>query len=193
MTNAQKTITELLETYGDTLYQYALLKTANTDVAADIVQDTFEAAIRGLTTFKGKSNIKTWLFGILRNKINDYYRLKYREQPYSENDDSDIEDAVFNEGGYWKNQTTAPMAIDESTSLANDETFLNVLALCLQKLPVLWQAVLEGKYLKPRETQVLCQELNISTTNLWQINHRAKLSMQQCLQQGWFNHSENEI
>jgi RNA polymerase sigma-70 factor (ECF subfamily) len=100
MTNAQKTITELLETYGDTLYQYALLKTANSDVAADFVQDTFEAAIRGLTTFKGKSNIKTWLFGILRNKINDYYRLKYREQPYSENDDSDIEDAVFNEGGY---------------------------------------------------------------------------------------------
>jgi len=135
MTNAQKTITELLETYGDTLYQYALLKTANSDVAADFVQDTFEAAIRGLTTFKGKSNIKTWLFGILRNKINDYYRLKYREQPYSENDDSDIEDAVFNEGGYWKNQTTAPMAMDESTSLANDEAFLNVLALCLQKIP----------------------------------------------------------
>jgi len=180
-----------LETHGDALYQYAVLKTGNKEVAADLLQDTFEAAIRGLEQFKGKSKVKTWLFGILRNKIIDYYRKKYREQPYPTADDTELEDAVFGENGFWKTQTVAPVAIDTSTELLNDADFLAVLAACLQKLPALWQAVLEGKYLNPRETQLLCQELNISATNLWQINHRAKLSMQQCLQQGWFNDVEH--
>jgi RNA polymerase sigma-70 factor (ECF subfamily) len=38
------------------------------------VQDTFLAAIKSQKNFKGDSEIKTWLFGILKKKIADHFR-----------------------------------------------------------------------------------------------------------------------
>ncbi len=67
-----------LDQHGDALYQYALLKTSDPEIAADLVQDTFEAVIRS-SSFQGKSKVRSWLIGILRHKITDYYRRKYRK------------------------------------------------------------------------------------------------------------------
>lgn len=175
-----------LDEHGDALYQYALIKTNNPDIAADLVQDTFEVVIRSSNRFAGKSQVRSWLIGILRHKITDHYRRKYKESGGSNTDDSQFSNTVFSEAGYWQAHTAPQPIAEADTNLLDDTAFLKVLALCLDKLPSLWKMVLEGKYLQEKETGQLCQELNISTTNLWQINHRAKLSMQQCLQAAWF-------
>jgi RNA polymerase sigma-70 factor (ECF subfamily) len=36
-------------------------------------------------------------------------------------------------------------------------------------------------------TDEICKELQITATNLWVLLHRARLRLQQCLQQHWFN------
>ncbi len=46
---------------------------ANKDEVDEIVEETFVAAWRGLTTFRHKSSYFTWLCRIALNKIADYY------------------------------------------------------------------------------------------------------------------------
>jgi len=180
-----------LDQHGDALYQYALLKTNNPEIAADLVQDTFEAVIRS-SSFQGKSKVRSWLIGILRHKITDYYRRKYKETGGYTTDDDHFSTTIFSAEGYWQAHTTPQPVVEAERNLLDNPAFLKVLALCLDKLPGIWKMVLEGKYLNEKETGQLCQELNISTTNFWQINHRAKLSMQQCLQAAWFRSESHE-
>ncbi len=186
--NASKVqqLQSLLESHGDALYNYARLKVNDNDAAADLVQDTFEAAIKGFDKFRGDSQARTWLFGILRYKIMDHYKANFKRKDLETRLEDDGElDAYFDEQGRWRNapKTDVPTS---SEALLDQPEFLKVLYACLNKLPVLWKSVLESKYLLEKETQLLCQELNLSQTNFWQINRRAKLAMQQCLQSNWF-------
>ena len=44
----------------------------------DVVQDVFVAALRGLDRFEGQSSLQSWLIGIARHKVEDYYRDRLR-------------------------------------------------------------------------------------------------------------------
>jgi RNA polymerase sigma-70 factor, ECF subfamily len=49
------------------------------DHADDIVQDVFLAAWENLHAYRGNSSLRSWLMGIARNKVRDYYRAILRE------------------------------------------------------------------------------------------------------------------
>jgi RNA polymerase sigma-70 factor (ECF subfamily) len=36
------------------------------------------------------------------------------------------------------------------------------------------------------ESEEICKELSITSTNLWVIMYRARMSLRECLQQNWF-------
>jgi len=46
--------------------------------------------------------------------------------------------------------------------------------------------VVELKYLDGTDSQSVCQKLEISQANFWQIMHRAKLLLKTCLENKWF-------
>lgn len=51
----------------DGVYRYALAMTGNTGTAADLVQQTYLRAFAAQQSLRPDSNIKCWLFNILRN------------------------------------------------------------------------------------------------------------------------------
>jgi RNA polymerase sigma-70 factor (ECF subfamily) len=51
----------------DGLYSYALVLTRNRSEAEDLVQETYVRAIGALGRLHTDSNVKSWLFTILRN------------------------------------------------------------------------------------------------------------------------------
>ena len=51
----------------DGLYSYALVLTRNRSEAEDLVQETYVRAIRAMGRLRPESNVKSWLFTILRN------------------------------------------------------------------------------------------------------------------------------
>ena len=69
-----------VQEYGDMLFGFAALRVRDRVIAQDLVQETF-AAIKARDSFGGRSTERAWLFGILRNKLTDYYRLQGRELP----------------------------------------------------------------------------------------------------------------
>src|SRR4029077_11900800 len=67
------------EEYGEILFGFAAARVRDRATAQDLVQETFLAAIKASKGFAGRSTERAWLFGILRNKLADYYRLQSRE------------------------------------------------------------------------------------------------------------------
>jgi len=57
-----------VEGHGDCLYRYALLRVRRPEIAEDLVQETFFAAVRTPVPFAGKSSERSWLCGILKKQ-----------------------------------------------------------------------------------------------------------------------------
>lgn len=60
--------------YVDSLYNMALRLVFNKEEAEDLVQETYLKAYRFFNTFQKGTNIKAWLFKILRNTFINKYR-----------------------------------------------------------------------------------------------------------------------
>ena len=60
-------IEKLYYEYSKDIYSYLLYLTNDESLSQDILQETFLQAIRGIKSFRGDSNVKTWLFSIARN------------------------------------------------------------------------------------------------------------------------------
>lgn len=169
--------------YSDELYSWAYYKTSSKETAEDLVQDTFMAAFAKIDSFEGKSKAKTWLFSILNNKIIDFYRKNARISTtslYQENIALDSNDELFKPTGQWQESA----AVHEEHWLDNPE-FNAVLASCLEKLPTNWQFAIQSKYLSTKDSKDICEELDITLSNYWQIVHRAKLSLRKCIDSQW--------
>jgi RNA polymerase sigma factor (sigma-70 family) len=70
-----------VENHGDYLFSLARYKLNDAELARDLVQETFLAAIKGIVFFRGDSSEKTWLVRILNNKIIDHFRAGKKEMP----------------------------------------------------------------------------------------------------------------
>jgi RNA polymerase sigma-70 factor (ECF subfamily) len=56
-----------LPAYMDGLYAYAMVLSRNPAMAADLVQETYLRALKAKESLRPDSNVKSWLFTILRN------------------------------------------------------------------------------------------------------------------------------
>lgn len=180
------TINLWVENYTQGLILRAMQKISDTETAKDIVQDTFLVAAQNFNKFQNKSSPKTWLFSILNNKISDYYRKKYRQDTKV---DFDVFSSFFSADGDWNSENKPKNWQDNQKNLLDDLEFIDILNYCLENLPGKFNSVIKMKYYSDKEPKEICQELEISTTNMWQIMHRAKLKLRNCIEEGWFNNN----
>ncbi len=166
-----------VELYADKLYGFALKKVFSEELAKDLVQETFLAALQGFKDFKAQSSELTWLTAILKNKIIDSFRKKklaIEQLP---------ENLFFENDGHWKNKPLA-IGMNDGNPLENKE-LAKVLTQCLKKLPTLWLTVFSLKYIDDSSTELICSSLDITVANYWVIIHRSKLNLRACLQKHW--------
>jgi RNA polymerase sigma-70 factor, ECF subfamily len=64
----------LAERHNGLVYRYLLARTGDEERAADLAQDTFVKAFRGLASFRGDSSFRTWLLAIATNELRAGYR-----------------------------------------------------------------------------------------------------------------------
>jgi RNA polymerase sigma-70 factor (TIGR02943 family) len=174
--------------FADYLYMYALIRVNDEDLARDLVQETFLAALERLDQFEGRSTESTWLTAILRNKIIDIYRkrssglAKVTEALHAEQEQQDFFDPA---DGHW-NEPYRPREIgaEDKDPLLNKE-LAHILQMCLQKLPALWLAVFTMKHMEEQPTDIICHDLKVTPSNFWVIIHRTKLNLRACLQRNW--------
>jgi RNA polymerase sigma-70 factor (ECF subfamily) len=94
----------------DILYNYALRMTSNPDDANDLVQETFLKAFRFWKQYEKGTNIRAWLFRIMKNSYINRYRKEtkepdtvdyediqnfYKNVRYASSDPNDLEEKIF--------------------------------------------------------------------------------------------------
>lgn len=185
MTLNKNRISIWVETFTTDLYSWAFHKVSNAELAADLVQDTFLAAVEKMESFKGDSSPKTWLFSILNHKIIDHYRKKVNQTVNFENQSFSN---FFNEGGDWQeSRKPKDWHEEDEKHLLDDDEFQDVLDKCMDALPEKWSACVKLKYITEKNGDEICQELDITPSNFWQIVHRAKLQLRDCVEKNWYN------
>ncbi len=178
-------IISLVKTYTAELYAYSMAKVGQKEIAEDIVQETFLSAYQGYGNFQNKSSVKTWLFSILKHKIADHFRLKYKSNTEPS---SHIIEKFFDENHRWKPEYR-PKPWTEDNHLLDDPAFSKTLSDCLKALPDKWSSAVQLKYLEETESKEICSHLEITSANFWQIIHRAKLQLRNCLDMKWFKNN----
>ena len=173
-------------THRGYLLRVAVLQLRDNDLAEDVVQDTLLAALQGAGGFSGRSSLKTWLTGILKHKIVDAIRRKEREPiRASLDEESQIDDfdALFDETGHWENP---PADWGDPERALTQQQFLDIMQFCLEKLPPNTARVFTMREVMELDSDEICKELSITSTNLWVILYRARIALRQCLEQHWF-------
>jgi len=81
----QQLLKMLFEEYYMDLYRYLFGLCRDASLTEDLVSETFLEAVKSIVTFRGQSDVKTWLFSIARHRWFGYLRKKKRQpevQPY---------------------------------------------------------------------------------------------------------------
>ncbi len=179
-----------VEEHGDALFAFALTRVRDRATAQDLIQETFLAALQAVAHFAGRSTERSWLFGILRNKIVDYYRRKSREANLAGNDSPDSEeDSFFHESGPRKGawiKDLAPQAWATPEESLVEKEFQDVFHRCLGRLPAKVAQAFLAREVDGLSGEEICKELDLSPNNFWVISHRARLSLRRCLEVHWF-------
>lgn len=170
--------------YSDYLFNYTITRVSDREIAQDLVQETFLAGLKSMANYKGEASERTWLISILKRKIIDHYRKINSNKGKAEvrmsyNSDSETE-------GDWLEERVAD-PFDQTAEDKIENTELGVaIHECLGKLPEKQAEVFRMKTILGHETETICNELNITASNLWVIIHRARTAMASCMEKNWF-------
>lgn len=178
-----------VDRYGDYLYRYALVRIGDATAAEDVVQETLMAALKAVHGFQHRSDLRTWLTGILKHKIVDHFRRRRPDRDGSGDDPADLpSDSSFDTHGKWKNHPKA-WGSDPASSYERKE-FLAWLFRCLGELPERMARVFVLREFDGYDTPEICQEMDISATNCWTMLHRARMGLRRCLEKYWADRGE---
>ncbi|NOX09574.1 MAG: sigma-70 family RNA polymerase sigma factor [Gammaproteobacteria bacterium] len=169
-----------LDEHGDVLYRFALLRLGNPHLAEEAVQETLVAALQGWSKFSGRASVRTWLTGILKNKIIDHFRRSQREVPLPDDwYDNDPFSDHFVDEGHWS-FTLKDWGKPES--MLEQGEFWRVLQECLDKIPPRLRHAFLMREVMEEKSEKVCQDLDISPTNLWTMLYRARMGLRKCFE-----------
>jgi len=177
-----------LKLYGNYLFSIAFIKLSNREIAEDIVQETFIAALKAKETFKNNSSEKTWLTTILNNKIVDYYRKKdvlKNSIEYINETSKSFDEHFFEDNGHWLDKA-APQEWNNADKDVNRNEFYRILQYCIQKMPPKLVPVFIAKFIDENDPEIICKEYEITSSNYWVMLHRARVLIRSCLEKNWF-------
>lgn len=170
------------------LMRFARLQLRNDAWAEDAVSETLLAALAKPHAFQARSQLKTWLVGILKHKIIDSMRQRQREVLLDPGSDEDsaadpLEHIAFKADGHF---AESPADWGSPEQALGSRQFMAVLDACTEKLPPV-----QGRLFLMREwlelsSEDICKELGLTSTNLYVQLHRARLRLRECLELNWF-------
>jgi RNA polymerase sigma-70 factor (TIGR02943 family) len=172
------------------LLRFARLQLRNDAWAEDAVSETLLAALGRPQAFAGRSQLRTWLVGILKHKIIDLMRSRQREVTLDSGGDDDSADPLdhiaFKGDGHY---AEAPADWGDPEQSLDNRQFMAILEACTEKLPPV-----QGRLFLMREwlelsSEDICKELQLTPTNLYVQLHRARLRLRECLELNWFGHA----
>ena len=123
----------------DPLYNFAMYLTRYDNAeSSDLVQETYLRAFRFEHRFQPGTNMRAWLFQILRNTFFTFYRIRDRETAIAEDGVPDWDIPMFHNAPYGQEATATEIHADLERAMRRlPEEFRTVLLLAeVQGLPL---------------------------------------------------------
>ncbi|MEO8384162.1 MAG: sigma-70 family RNA polymerase sigma factor [Betaproteobacteria bacterium] len=184
-----------VESHRSYMLRFATAKLRDADQAEEVVQEALLAALDGIDSFSGQSALRTWLTSILKFKIIDFQRRVISERAHlasapQTDDSSDPEwlDKMFDDTGHWQPRLSAWSNPDGALE---QKQFFEVFERCMDKLPSAASRVFFKREVMGIETDEICKEESISSSNCWVMLHRARMALRECLDRNWFQRNES--
>ena len=176
-----------VDDHGDCLFRYALVRVRIREIAEDLVQESLLAAVRQIDKFRARSSERSWLCGILKNKICDYFRKLGRETNFTDLEFfSDEHSDRFDNENYWIHERVPEDWKCEGELAMKCAEFWQALEAALNRLPTRVAQVFIMREMDGVPGWEVCQMLNISEANLWVILHRARMALREDLELNFF-------
>ncbi|MBV8209585.1 MAG: sigma-70 family RNA polymerase sigma factor [Burkholderiaceae bacterium] len=169
-----------------TLLRIARLQLRNDAWAEDAVSETLVSALESANRFSGRSQLKTWVVGILKHKIIDQFRRGGRElsiEAAVEAAQVETFDELFAEDGH---RIDKPADWGDPEAAYSQVQFFEILQMCVEDLPASLARVFMMREWLELDTKHICKEMDISSTNCFVMLHRARMRLRECLEQRWF-------
>lgn len=141
--------------------------------AQDVIHSTWEKFFSNLDQFEGRSKIRTFICGILFNKIREFRRSKNRIVF-----EEDIEITIsrhFTPEGWWRVPPDDPEYLSEVTQL------VDFVRDCLESLSEQQKAAFLLREIEEAEAPLICKTLNINLSHLRVLLFRAKDKIRKCV------------
>ncbi|MBL8370369.1 MAG: sigma-70 family RNA polymerase sigma factor [Burkholderiaceae bacterium] len=172
------------------LMRFARLQLRNDAWAEDAVSETVLAALARPQAFGNRSQLKTWLVGILKHKIVDTLRHHSRQVTVGTGDEDEASDPLelmaFRGDGHFTEQ---PADWGDPEQDLRQRQFMAVLEACTEKLPPVQARLFLMREWLELSSEEICKELGLTATNLYVQLHRARLRLRECLDLNWFQNT----
>lgn len=77
----KKLLVELFENYYKDIYTYLYSLCRDASLSEDLASEVFLEVVKSIASFRGDSDVKTWLFSIARHRWYAYLRTKTHQPP----------------------------------------------------------------------------------------------------------------
>jgi RNA polymerase sigma-70 factor (ECF subfamily) len=169
---------EIVDANSRRLYRAAKGLGFSSAHAEDLTQDVFVTFLASLDRFEGRSQVSTWLFGILHHKVQEQRRADARDELHDPVDEA-FEDR-FDAKGSWVRPPIAPDRLAASRQMAD------ALRECLEGLPPVQREVFHLRQVQAVPATDVGEIVGRTVTHVGVLLHRARLRLQECLgRKGW--------
>lgn len=167
-------ITEVVNAYTSHLYRTGKGMGIADEKVQDICHNTWATFFDILPRFEGRSHVRTFLFGIFYNKCSEAFRQNGR---FEKTDPiEDVMESRFAENDHWSNP------ISEPERFVNQSQMIDIIKKCMEGLPVQQKAAFTLKVVQERDTEEICNILDVTNTNLRQLLFRGKNRLRECVE-----------
>ncbi len=153
------------------------------EIAEDTVQQALLALLEAPQAFAEAVDPRMYVFGVLKYKIADALRQRYRQAAYTcPQQDDELDEALFEPGGHWE-PANAPRTWNSPELRLQNNQFLALVDACVNHLPDKIARVFSMKAFLEFEAQEICEALQLNKSDYWQCMSRARKQLQLCLAQ----------
>ena len=176
----ERAFAALVERYHPAMMRLASNFVPNSDAAADVVQETWLAVVRGVDRFEGRSSFRTWLFRILVNRARTVGAKERRVVPVDVSEPA-VDPRRFTRDGRWSEPpVTWPEDVDDRLTAAVTAKRIRA---AIADLPEGQREVVmlrDGQGLSASE---VCAVLGLSEGNQRVLLHRGRSRVRQAVEE----------
>ncbi len=184
----ERAFTEIVDRYGAAMYRVARAYVGTDDAAGDVLQETWLAALRSITTFEGRSTLRTWLIGIAANIARSRRRRDARGAAFSvvlsaladlrqapTVDPSRFQGRAGHDPGAWRLPPAAWSDLPEAQLLGKEA--LGEVTRAIGALPEAQRVVIQMRDVEGLASDEVAGILGISAANVRVRLHRARAAV----------------